>query len=104
MPLLKNPNAEWDRPALMTMGRGNHAVRSERYRYIRYSDGSEELYDHEKDPWEWDNLASNLELRGEIAKLQSWIPESEVPWQIDESKNWIYTKEIWDDIPVNEKK
>ncbi len=38
-----------------------------------------------------------------MAKLQSWIPESEVPWQIDESKNWIYTKEIWDDIPVNEK-
>ena len=104
MPLLKNPNAEWDRPALMTMGRGNHAVRYERYRFISYSDGSEELYDHEKDPWEWDNLASNPELRGKIAKLRSWIPKSEVPWQIDESKNWIYTKEIWDDIPVSEKK
>ena len=58
LPLLKNPNANWDRPALMTMGRGNHAVRSERYRYIRYSDGSEELYDHENDPWEWDNLGN----------------------------------------------
>ena len=68
-----------------------------------WSDGSEELYDHENDPWEWDNLASNPELHPEIAKLRSWIPESEVPWQIDESKNWIYSKEIWDDIPVNEK-
>ena len=103
VPLLKDPKASWDRPALMTMGRGNHAVRSERYRYIRYSDGSEELYDHENDPWEWDNLANNPELHPEIAKLRSWIPESEVPWQIDESKNWIYSKEIWDDIPVNEK-
>jgi len=35
----------------------NYAVRSEHYRYIRYLDGSEELYDHRKDPHEWDNLA-----------------------------------------------
>ena len=35
LPLLKNPEANWDRPAVMTMGRGNHAVRSELWRYIR---------------------------------------------------------------------
>jgi hypothetical protein len=50
VPLLRNPMARWESPALMTYGRGNHAVRSSRWRYIRYADGSEELYDHRSDP------------------------------------------------------
>ena len=43
-PLLADPNAEWTRPAMTTFGPGNHAVRSDRWRYIRYADGGEELY------------------------------------------------------------
>jgi arylsulfatase A-like enzyme len=43
----------------MTMGKGNHALRDKRWRYIRYSDGTEELYDHENDPWKWRNLAGD---------------------------------------------
>ena len=103
LPLLEDPRSTWDQPALMTMGRGNHAVRSERWRYIRYSDGSEELYDHKSDPWEWDNLASDPQYASIIAEHKTWIPKTEVPWQIDESKNWIYTRELWNDKPVNEK-
>lgn len=34
------------------------SLRSARYRYIRYSDGREELYDHDTDPNEWVNLAT----------------------------------------------
>jgi len=57
VPLLKNPNATWKRPALMTQGRGNHAVRSRDWRYIRYSDGTEELYGCLNDsPWNHTNL------------------------------------------------
>jgi hypothetical protein len=37
----------------------HHAARSDNYRYIRYSDGSEELYDHSIDPNEWANEAGN---------------------------------------------
>ncbi len=37
----------------------HYTVRSERYRYIRYNNGMEELYDHEKDPYEWTNLADD---------------------------------------------
>ena len=74
--LLNDPTQKWH-PALMTMGRGNHAVRSDRWRYIRYRDGSEELYDHSKDPWEWTNLAS----QGQYARV------------IDEHKKWLPTKE-----------
>ncbi|MHC4995699.1 MAG: sulfatase, partial [Planctomycetota bacterium] len=44
-PLLEDPSRGWGRPAITTYQRGNHAVRDERYRYIRYADGTEELYD-----------------------------------------------------------
>ena len=76
VPLLKEPEQDWD-PALMTMGKGNHSVRSDHWRYIRYRDGSEELYDHRKDPWEWNNLASNPEHAEVIVEHQKWIPGAE---------------------------
>ena len=76
VPLLKEPEQDWV-PALMTMGKGNHAVRSDHWRYIRYRDGSQELYDHRKDPWEWNNLASNPEHAEVIAGHQKWIPGAE---------------------------
>lgn len=70
--LLANPRAEWTAPALTTHGFQNHAVRSERWRYIRYRDGGEELYDHSRDPYEWTNLASKGEefesVKRELAK------------------------------------
>ncbi len=72
-PLLRNPKQDWE-PALMTMGKGNHAVRSDRWRYIRYKDGSEELYDHSKDTWEWTNLASQPEYAEVIAEHKKWLP------------------------------
>ena len=78
-PLLDNPQARWPRPAITTHGRHNHAVRSERWRYIRYADGSEELYDHWVDPLEWTNLAGDArhaEVKRELAK---WLPKVNAP-------------------------
>ena len=63
----------------MTEGPGNHAIRSNRWRYIRYSDGAEELYDHRKDPWEHTNLASDRQYAEVIAEHRSWIPDAEAP-------------------------
>jgi arylsulfatase A-like enzyme len=79
VPLLKDPAARWDRPAVTTHGRNNHAVRSERWRYIRYSDGGEELYDHQADPDEWTNLASRSELAPVKQRLAAWLPKTNVP-------------------------
>jgi arylsulfatase A-like enzyme len=70
-PLLADPKAEWSRPALTTHGYQNHAIRTEKWRYIRYADGSEELYDETKDPYEWTNLAKAPEfamVKKELAK------------------------------------
>ena len=79
LPLLKDPTAAWDRPAMTTWGRGNHAVRTERFRYIRYADGGEELYDHQKDSNEWKNLASDPAHAEAKAALARWLPKTEVP-------------------------
>lgn len=81
-PLLENPQADWDIPALTTHGRGNHAVRTEHWRYISYEDGGEELYDHRKDPHEWTNLAGDPAFERTKQQLREWLPRKEAPrWQ-----------------------
>lgn len=79
LPLVKHPQAKWERPALMTYERGNHAVRSRRWRYIRYADGSEELYDHTQDPHEWHNLAGDEQYAKVIAAHARWLPKKNAP-------------------------
>jgi arylsulfatase A-like enzyme len=76
VPLLKDPTRDWPRPALMTFGALNHAVRSERWRYISYKTGDEELYDHDNDPHEWVNLASDPEYQDIKDELGQWIPSA----------------------------
>ncbi len=76
LPLINDPDAEWERPALTTFGYKNHALRTEKWRYICYKDGTEELYDHENDPMEWNNLANNDEYQEVIEKLKQWLPET----------------------------
>lgn len=74
-PLLSDPQAAWERPALTTFHRGNHSLRSERWRYIRYADGGEELYDHETDDYEWTNVAGQSANRSVMAELAQWLPK-----------------------------
>lgn len=45
VPQLKDATAKRRWPALTTHNPGNHSVRTERWRYIRYANGAEELYD-----------------------------------------------------------
>lgn len=67
VPLLSNPGRDWGGGAYVTYGKGNNSVINERWRYIRYADSTEELYDHTKDPHEWENVANKPEL-AEIKK------------------------------------
>jgi arylsulfatase A-like enzyme len=77
-PLLNDPTADGERPAVTTYQQNNHAVRSEHFRYIRYADGSEELYDHRQDPNEWRNLAGDAEYKKVLAAHAKWLPKDNV--------------------------
>lgn len=77
--LLKVPQSTWERPALTTHGPGNHALRNDRFRYIRYANGDEELYDHANDEFERRNLAGQAEYRETIEAMKEWLPKNEAP-------------------------
>ncbi len=74
VPLMQNPQADWPHVALSSFGKGNYAVRSEHFRYIRYLDGSEEFYDHREDPHEWHNLAGREDLTKLIETHRQRLP------------------------------
>ena len=74
-PLLKNPKLVCNHPSITTYGRNNHSVRTERWHYIKYNDNSEELYDHNNDPYEWKNLATNSQYADTIKNLATWLPK-----------------------------
>ena len=73
-PQLEDASARRRWPAITTHNRGNHAVRSENWRYIHYADGSEELYDMQADPNEWHNLAAKLQHAGVLARHRRFLP------------------------------
>jgi len=79
VPLLDDPAAPGFEAVVTTLGRGNHAVRSDDWRYIRYADGTEELYDHRDDPHEWNNRASTPELRTQMEQLATHLPATDAP-------------------------
>jgi arylsulfatase A-like enzyme len=77
VPLLRDPQAERGRPAVTTWGRGNHSVRSQRWRYIKYQDGTDELYDHRNDSHEWFNLSGDSRYADIIRDHKKWLPKHE---------------------------
>ena len=72
-PLLADPAAAVLGPAAMSF-RKDLALRSERWRYIRYWNGDEELYDHQQDPGEWHNLAGRPEVAAVSEQLAALLP------------------------------
>lgn len=74
-PLLESDDAEWPHLARTSFGPENVALKSERYRYIRYVDGSEELYDHQTDPNEWTNLAKDPKMKSIVERYRSQLPK-----------------------------
>lgn len=78
-PLLQNPAEAWPHVAITTHGEGNAAITDERYHYIRYANGSEELYDHKTDPREYQNLAAKPELAEVVKRLAAQVPATWVP-------------------------
>jgi arylsulfatase A-like enzyme len=73
-PILKDPGSQWKWPALSEIKSGNMAVRTRKWRYIRYHDGEEELYDRQNDPFEWNNLAGDDAYEQILKEHRRWIP------------------------------
>ena len=75
VPQLQDANAPRPWPAITTHNHDNHGIRTERWRYIRYADGSEELYDMQADPNEWKNLAGDAQFADVKRDLAKWLPK-----------------------------
>ncbi len=88
-PLVRNPQAEWPYPAIVTH-RLSHAIRTERHHYIHYEDGSEELYDIAADPESWKNLASDPKYVDTKDNMRKWLPKV-YPQYVD--INWDAAKD-----------
>ena len=80
VPLLRNPSDDWRFAVLTNYARENHALRSERFRYMRLEDGTEEFYDHKDDPQEWRNLAGDKRHAKTIKRFRNALPKRDAPY------------------------
>ncbi|MFK7821217.1 MAG: sulfatase [Planctomycetaceae bacterium] len=79
LPLLRDPKSARSEPAITTQLFKSHSVRAKRWRYIRYYNGDEELYDYGEDPHEWHNLAEDDQYESVLTELREWVPETDHP-------------------------
>ena len=79
VPLLKNPEAPWEYGSITSDGFRNDSLRTERWRFTRYANGAEELYDHDTDPYEWTNLAGQPAYGEVVAALRGRLPRDPTP-------------------------
>jgi len=79
IPLLENPAAAWDHPAVTQVRRGaagsffkGYSIRTESWRYTEWDEGRRgaELYDEVADPQETRNLITDPQHRNVVADLQ----------------------------------
>jgi arylsulfatase A-like enzyme len=80
LPLVKNPDQEWQSHTVTTSGRGDHTITTERWQYLHYFDGAVELYDLQNDPDEFVNLAENPDYTEIIEQLRQFVPD-EPTWK-----------------------
>jgi arylsulfatase A-like enzyme len=79
-PSLRNPSGTKDRHVLLPYSEQNaYSIINKDWRYIHYSDGTEELYNVQEDPHEWENLAAKENYRPIITELQSFAPSEFAP-------------------------
>lgn len=80
-PLLEDPSQKWNHPAVTIHGEGNASITDGRWRYIRYREGTEELYDLKSDPMEWENQIRSTDQAALAARkrLAKFVPKEFAP-------------------------
>jgi uncharacterized sulfatase len=81
VPLLDNPQGTWDRPAFTQIQRDGfmgRSVRTQRWRYIEWDEGRKgaQLYDHDRDPKEYVNLAQDPASAATVNRLSMLLRSS----------------------------
>ena len=95
LPLLESPSARRVEPAVTTWHYNNHSIRGQNFRYIRYRDGTEELYDHRSDPGEHRNLAADSKYKEVRARLAAYLPKKNaVPKSIQEGGSDSFGRKV----------
>lgn len=90
-PLLDNPEAKWDRPAYTQVQRPSgpgHSVRTQRWRYVEWANGREgrQLYDHDADPRELKNLATDPNYADVVREMQTLVRQN---WPENSASNRV---------------
>ncbi|MEL7120806.1 MAG: sulfatase [Bacteroidota bacterium] len=95
VPLFQNVETEWNIPSFTSFGKGFASVRTEKFRYLQYPDGTEELYDHHNDQYEFKNVADEPQFKNIKENLKSHVP-----------KEWAeeLQSDKWDQIRAKKKK
>ena len=78
-PQLGDPLIQIDQPAITDHNPGNQGLRNDRYRLIRYADGSEELYDLRLDPHEFNNVIGDAAMTPVAAALRRFYNPEMAP-------------------------
>jgi len=103
LPQLRDNTAHRAWPAITTNNYNNHAVRTKDWRYIRYADGEEELYDMKNDPNEWNNIIAEQQYDKWTDSLRQWLPQqNKLPFVGDYQRILEYSdgNVIWQGKPI----
>ncbi len=102
-PQLRYSKAKRPWPAITTANQNNHAVVTDKWRFIQYADGSQELYNVQKDPNEWINVAADPKSEDVIRDLKKWLPDVNLPLAPGSAHRILEQKDgfwYWEGEPV----
>ena len=101
VPLLGNDQYDWNDPVVTVFGDKHFSIRKDQWHYILYDGGGEELYNLEKDPEEWTNIAADTQYETLTQELKGYIPRErkeniktkQIKWSyVLEDENYLYNK------------